>query len=100
MPEYARKERREKGSLDMVQTLARCQLENQAPVGQGLSYCYDCDMTVLWAATGRLQTWFDDARETQVARPYLRVGIHQSSREIASRIARQSKSTQIQVSRP
>jgi len=63
-------------------------------------------MTVLWAAAGRLQTSFDDRGETQVAavemqrrllaavagtaeneRQYLRVGIHQSSREIAPRIA-------------
>jgi serine/threonine protein kinase len=118
-------------------------------------------MTVLWAATGHLQSSFDDSGETQVAatanpyfallagaaeefhgnvispsgaeivaefaeaplavraavemqrrllkavanvaenaRPYLRVGIHQSSRETAARVARQSKPAQILVTRP
>jgi serine/threonine protein kinase len=117
-------------------------------------------MTVLWAATGHLQTSFDDSGETQVGatanpyfallagaaeefhgsvislvgaevvaefaepplavraaaemqrrlvkavanvagneRPYLRVGIHQSSRETAARIERHSKPGQILVSR-
>src|ERR1022692_4331175 len=118
-------------------------------------------MTVLWAATGHLQTSFDDSGETQVGasanpyfgllagaaeefhgqvispagteiiaefaesplavraavemqrrllkaaaniaeneRPYLRVGVHSSSRETAARIARQCKPGQILVTRP